>query len=123
MSSEQGVERCEAIRGETRDESVSLFDGWCVRRRLLRNDAHESVWVDGWRAESWGTWIEPHDMASCIEIEFDVAASTGGTGALLHARLCGECVPHSGDGFGIGTKYIDYSCVKCLPSRVCAAVI
>ena len=75
VPSAQGVERREAIWGETRDESVSLFDGWCVRPRSLLNNEHESVWVGDWRAESWGIWIEPRDMASCVEIEFDIAAA------------------------------------------------
>ena len=73
--STSGIERRETIWGQTRNESVSLFDGWCIRPRSILNRENEEVWVGNWRAESRGAWVEPHDRASRVEIEFDVAAA------------------------------------------------
>lgn len=73
--STSGIERRETIWGQTRNESVSLFDGWCIRPRSILNRENDEVWVGNWRAESRGAWVEPHDRASRVEIEFDVAAA------------------------------------------------
>ncbi|WP_420443119.1 hypothetical protein [Candidatus Poriferisodalis sp.] len=84
-----GVERRDSIWGETRDASVSLFDAWCLKPASRLNRESESVWTGNWWAESWGAWIEPDDLASRIEIEFDTAAewSERGIGLIRDINL------------------------------------
>lgn len=70
-----GIGRREAIWGQTRNDCISLFDGWRFRPRSDLNRESEEGWAGNWRAESPNAWIEPHDEASRVEVEFDLAAA------------------------------------------------
>lgn len=92
-----GAARRVAIWGKTRDASVSLFDAWCIRPASPPNGDSESVWTGNWWAESSGIWIEPDDLASRIEIEFDIAAewSERGIGLMRDIDLAAAWNPEA----------------------------